>query len=366
MAQHQSDTQFVRRLFIAAGIGVLIVVLYLLLDLILVVFGAILVAMALRGLARPIAESCGLPNGWALLVACLGVVAVLAAGVLFLGPELVRQSQVLYQQLPGATERLMREFQLGSLSEMVKSLSTASGVASLVGRILAWSSALIGALTSLALIIVGGLYLAANPRLYREGFVKLFPPSLHAHINTALDDIGTALSQWLKGQLLAMLLIGLLTGIGLWFVGLPSAFALAFMAGLFEFIPYIGPIAAAIPALLIASAQDTTTLLWTLAVVVGVQQIENTLIVPFIAQRMVSVPAAVGLFAVVAMGILFGPLGLLFGFPLAVMIDTAVRRLYVRDTLHEPVEIVSDDQPTTRAVHVEQAAISASRPDESR
>jgi predicted PurR-regulated permease PerM len=137
-----------------------------------------------------------------------------------------------------------------------------------------------------------------------------------------------------------MLLVGIATALGLWLVGVQSAFALGVIAGLAEFVPIIGPILAAIPALLIASNQDLQTVLLALAVLVVVQQVESNLIAPMIADRMVSIAPAVGLFAVVAMGVLFGPLGLLLGFPLAIVMDVAVRRLYVRDTLGEPVKIM--------------------------
>ena len=125
-----------------------------------------------------------------------------------------------------------------------------------------------------------------------------------------------------------------------------AAFALGFIAGIAEFVPIIGPILAAIPALLIASAGPANGPL-ALAVLVVVQQVESNLIMPLIADRMVSIAPAVGLFAVVAMGVLFGPLGLLLGFPLAIVFDVAVRRLYVRDTLGQPVQIVG--KPTQDA-----------------
>jgi predicted PurR-regulated permease PerM len=136
-----------------------------------------------------------------------------------------------------------------------------------------------------------------------------------------------------------MLLVGVSVGIGLWLVGVPSAFALGFIAGLAEFVPILGPVLAAIPALLIASTQDWQTVLAALLVLVIVQQAESNLITPLIANRMMAIAPAVGLFAVVAMGVLFGPLGLLLGFPLAVVFDVAVRRLYVRDALGEPIDI---------------------------
>ena len=189
-------------------------------------------------------------------------------------------------------------------------------------------------------MLFGGIYLAINPRLYRDGFVKLVPPSVQPNVEATLDDAGQALRRWLAGQIIAMLIVGICTGAGLWLAGVPSPFALGLIAGLAEFVPIIGPILAAVPAILIASTQDWQTIAFAVTVLVIVQQVESNLITPLIADRMVAIAPAVGLFAVVATGVLFGPLGLLLGFPLAIVFDVAVRRLYVRDTLGERVEIL--------------------------
>ena len=210
----------------------------------------------------------------------------------------------------------------------------------MLARIFTWSTTILGALASIALVIVGGIYLAVDPRLYLQGLVKLFPQSAHPNVVATLDDTGEALRVWLAGQLIAMTLVGALTGVGLWLVGVPSAFALGLIMGLADFVPFIGPIFAAIPIILIASTQDPQAVLWSIGILLVVQQIESSLIVPLVAGRLVSLAPAVGLFSVIAMGILLGPLGLLFGFPLAVLVDVAVRRLYVLDGLGEPVEIL--------------------------
>ena len=167
----------------------------------------------------------------------------------------------------------------------------------------------------------------------------LFPPRIQTEIGATLDDAGRALGLWLVGQLTAMLLVGILTALGLWLIGLPSPFALGFIAGLADFIPIVGPIAAAIPGLLVASGQGLEMVIWTLAVYILVQQIESNLILPLIVGTVVKIPPALGLFAVIALGVLFGPLGVLFAYPIAVVADVAVRRLYVRETLGEEVEI---------------------------
>ena len=119
--------------------------------------------------------------------------------------------------------------------------------------------------------------------------------------------------------------------------------ALGFIAGLAEFVPLIGPIFAAIPALLIAGAQDWQTVLLALAVLVVVQQVESTLISPLIADRMASIAPAVGLFAVVAMGVLFGPLGLIWAF-LSRSCSLWRSGSSVRDTLGERIEIIGHRQ----------------------
>jgi predicted PurR-regulated permease PerM len=134
-----------------------------------------------------------------------------------------------------------------------------------------------------------------------------------------------------------MIIVGTLIGVGLAVVGVPSALALGLIAGVAEFVPIIGPVIGAIPALLLASTESVDTVLWTLAVFVVVQQLESNLIMPIIAGRVVELPPAVGLFAVVALGILFGPLGLVLGYPLAIVIDVAVKRLYLSGVLKEPV-----------------------------
>jgi predicted PurR-regulated permease PerM len=256
--------------------------------------------------------------------------------------------RILLADLPAAFTRVTEELQLGSFADMLKGSSSVSSVGNLASRIFSWSSTVLGVLASAALVIFGGIYLAIDPGLYRRGFVKLFPPAIHPNVNATLDDAGEALRRWLRGQLVAMVLVGILAAFGLWVAGVPSAFALGFIIGLAEFVPIIGPILAAVPAILVAGAQDWQTAFWALAVLVVVQQIEGNVITPLVAGQSVAVPPAVALFAVVALGVLFGPLGLLFGFPLAVVIDVAVRRLYVLDTLGERVEIMGEAAADSR------------------
>lgn len=338
--ERREDLTFVRRVFMVVAIGALVAAVWALADILLLIFGAVLFAVLLHAIAAPLRGRLGLGNRLALTLAGISLLVVLAAAGLFFGPELAMQMSNVAVTLPDAADRILGFFRLGSVADLIRDGTTATAIGGLVTRVVAWSTTVAGAFASFLLVVFGGIYLAVNPGLYRDGLVKLVPPPLQPNISATLDDSGEALKRWLKGQLIAMLMVGVFTGLGLWAAGVPSAFALGFIAGIAEFVPIIGPILAAIPTLLIASSQDLQTVLLAAAVLIIVQQIESNLITPLIADRMVSIAPAVGLFAVVAMGILFGPLGLLLGFPLAVVFDVSVRRLYVRDTLGEPVEIL--------------------------
>jgi predicted PurR-regulated permease PerM len=335
-----SDWAFVRRVLIVLALAALAALIWMLADIILLLFGSVLIAVLLRAVADPITAHLRLKDPWAVMLAGLLMIAALALAAYMLGPELATQMRGLVENLPRAFTHVAEELQLGSFADLLKGSSAVSSLGNLASRIFAWGSTVLGALASFALVIFGGIYLAVNPALYRDGFIKLVPPRLHANVRATIADAEEALKLWLRGQLIAMVLVGVFTGLGLWLAGVPSALALGLISGLAEFVPIVGPIVAAVPTILVAGAQDWHTMLWAIGVLVVVQQVEGYVIMPLIANRMVSVAPAVGLYALVAMGVLFGPLGLLFGFPLVIVIDVAVRGLYVRDTLGEQVEIL--------------------------
>jgi len=339
-SERQADLTFVRRLFYVVAVAALVGSIYALSDVLLLLFGAILMAITLHAIAEPLHAWFGLGRRWAMLLGGVAVLVLLTAGAFYFGPDLLAQMRSVASTLPEAANRLAALLGLGSVADLLKDGTTASAIGGLASRVISWSTTIAGALGSLLLIVFGGIYLALDPQLYRNGLIKLAPPGIQSNIGVTLDEAGQALKQWLKGQALAMLMVGVCTGLGLWLVGVPSAFALGVIAALAEFVPIIGPILAAIPALLIASSQGVQTVGLALAVVVVVQQVESNLITPLIADRMVSIAPAFGLFAIIAMGVVFGPLGLLLGFPLVVVVSVAVRRLYVHDTLGRPVDTV--------------------------
>lgn len=350
-----SRKEFTVRVFIVVVALALVAMIWLLSDVLLLVFGAALLAIGLRLLSRPLVTRLGLSDGSALALSIAAVLVLIAGAILLIGPILSQELSGIAQRLPAAYSDFAQRFQLGSFSDMIASSGTVSSIGSLASRLFAWGSTIIGVLASAAILIIGGIYLAANPNLYLTGAIKLFPSALRSQVELAARESGTALQRWLIAQLIAMAIVGVATAIGLTIVGVPSALALGLIAGIAEFVPLIGPFVALLPILIMAASQDMQTLIGAFVVFIVIQQVESNVMAPLIAKKAVAIAPALGLFAVVATGIIFGPLGLLLGYPLVIVADTFIRRLYVLDTLGTSVEILgktrkADNSKTTPSV----------------
>jgi predicted PurR-regulated permease PerM len=341
-SESRGDGAFVRRVLIVASIVVLLLLAWSLVDVLLLVFGAVLIAVLLRALADPIARRTPLSDRWALATVTLALVVAIGLAAWLFGAEVRAQVGELADRLPEAWRSFEERLGATDLGERLisRAQDAAPDAGSVVSGLAGVVTSFVGGLADLLLIVFGGLYLAAQPGLYRRGALLLFPagPS-RERIAGTLDASGAALRLWLLGQLVAMAFLFVLTGLGLWAIGVPAALALALLAGLAQFVPLIGPIVAAVPALLIALSEGWQIALWTLLLYGAIQQVESNVITPLVQRQAVSLPPAVTLFAVVAFGLLFGPLGVLFATPLAVVALVAVKKLWVREALGERVTV---------------------------
>lgn len=342
----RDDAGFIRRVLIVIALVALALLAWELRDVLLTVFGAVVIATLFQSLANQF-QRLRLPHGVALLLSVLTVLAIIGVGFVLFGAQLVNQAEDIRTALPKAwtaIQQRLEGFGLGGQIEQFAKAGQGSGFAANAGQFV---MSLGGGLADALLILVGGIFLAASPRFYRAGLIKLVPESRRDLTASALEDSGNALRLWLKAQLLTMAGVGLATGIGLWLVGMESALAFGLLAALLEFIPFVGPILAAIPAVLIAASVDPQLALWVLGVYLIVQQIEGNLLQPLLQQWAVDLPGAVLLFSLLAMGTLFGPLGIVFAAPLTVVIYVLVKRLYVREALETETSIPGEPHPHT-------------------
>ncbi|MGF7207111.1 putative PurR-regulated permease PerM [Skermanella aerolata] len=341
-----SAGRFARLLLVALIVVTIALLAWQIVDVMLLVFGAVLLAVMLRRSADWLAERTPLSDGWALAAVVLGSIVVLGLCAWMFGAQVSEQVDQLVQVVPQAWESV-RQFLQGSswgrgVLETVEQFDPSSVSGGVVREASSLLMTVVGGLGNVLLLVAGGVYLAAQPNLYRDGVVMLVPREAEDRTRDTLDKMGDALGKWLKGQFLAMVMVGTMVSLGLWLLGVPSALALGLLAGLGEFVPLVGAVATAIPALLAASTVDMTTVLYVLVLYIVIQQIEGNVIMPIIQSEMVSLAPALALFAVVAFGLLFGILGVIFATPLTVVAYVAVKKLYVevglgkKDTGEEP------------------------------
>jgi predicted PurR-regulated permease PerM len=328
------------RLLLVVGVLVLVAALWRMREVLLLAFAAALLGTLLRTVADFLAWHARLPGGAAYGLAILLLLVLLGAAAWIFGAQASAQVNALAERLPQALAAVQGWLDKQPWARAaMQSIAPGSGTKQIAAHLSVVALTGFDMAAALVLVLFGGVYFGAQPTLYRHGVVLLFPPALHQRAGEAFALAGYAMRRWLLGQLVDMALIGAMTGAGLWAIGAPSPFALGLLSGLAAFVPYVGAIAAGALAVLVSATQSLQLGLETLVLYLAVEQIEGHLIMPFVQRWTIALPPALGVFAVVAMGYLLGPLGLLLATPLTVVLFVLVKKLYLQDTLGEQVAI---------------------------
>jgi predicted PurR-regulated permease PerM len=323
-----------RVIAIVAGVVLLV---WLLSDIVLLIFLAVLIAVMLRGPADWAARHTGASRQAMLAVVTLAVVTFLAGFLYYIGPRLVSQSQALWQQLHQQVDHLRLTYGATPWGQAIfarlsPSEAMQSHIANYAGSV---ASSTLGGVATTFVLLATALYFAISPDLYIDGVVRLFPQSYRPRARDMLADIGRTLQWWSLGQLIDMSVVGVLIGIGLFILGVPLALALAMLSGLFTFVPYFGAIVAMVPAMLVALTVSWQDSLWVLAIFLGCHSIEGYLVSPLVQRRTVHLPPAASILSMTILGTIFGPLGIILGTPFAAALLVMIREAYVRDVLHD-------------------------------
>lgn len=336
-----------KRTLIVAVAGMAVIALLLAVwqvsQILLLVFASILLALFLRTLGAFITRYTPLSMNWALTVVILVLLSLFVLILALYGPTIADGFYQLFQQLPAALDRLrstLEQYPWGPA--LIDRLSRAGGTLTdpeQLSKIAGIFSTAFGALGSLFIVIVLGLYFAFDPKTYIDGTVHLFPKERRGQVWEAFNRMGNALRWWLIGRIAAMLAVGVMTGIGLVILGVPFAFILGLVAAALDFVPNIGPLIAAVPAIMVGLTKGGPTVLYVTILYFVIQVLEGYLITPFIQQKVVSLPPALLLTAQLIMGASFGILGLLLAPPLVVVVMVLVQMLYMRDVLGESVDM---------------------------
>ena len=334
-----SDRRFVRRLFLVLLALAAAFVAWRLYEVIVLAFGAVLLSIAVYSLAHTLSRVTRIPEALAVALVVLALTgAICAVGWLF-GSQLRTQFDLLAVDLPQSLSKLIQD--VGSTSwgawlvEQAKDADLTDFTKQIAAHVAALFSSTVRAIAYLAVLLFAAIYLAIQPARYRNGILRLVPPARRDRFGDVIDLTGATLRRWIVGQSVTMILVGTLTALGLWLLGVGAPLALGLIAGVFAFVPYVGPILASVPGILMAATQGPMTALYAAMAYGAVHFVEGNLLTPLVQAEAIKLPPVLTIFATLVFGLLLGPIGVLLAAPLTVVFLVAINTLYVEDTLGE-------------------------------
>jgi predicted PurR-regulated permease PerM len=322
-------------LWVLAGTALLLALAWRLSGVLLLGFAGVLLALVLHQLADPLQRRLALSPRVALALVVLTLAALIVLGLWLAGSGIAEQMQALRETLPRAVDALRRWLGGTALGRSLLEFWNEAQIkpedwSGLAGWATGTLNATVSGIGGLVLLMVLGIYLAADAQTYRRGVMRLVPASRRGRLEALLGDAGHDLSRWLLGQAVSMSAVAALTFAGLLAIGQPLALTLAVLAGLLDFVPYFGPIVAGVLIVAVALTESESQALLALVVVVAVQQAEAFVVQPLAQRWAVRLPPVLGLLSVLVFGVLFGLAGVLLATPLMVLTLRVVDHLVVQ------------------------------------
>jgi predicted PurR-regulated permease PerM len=343
--------RFTARLLIILVFTLLAVTLWQLADVLVLLFGSVLLAIGLCAVARLISSSTGMRRGLALACVFVAVVAVFGGASWVFGATVAAQFDDVVRVIPAGFKLFtgwVSQYAYGrQLLDQIGGQNGGPGSGPFSGANVLGAAAWATSMATLAasavtrtlgyavIALFAAIYLAAQPNRYRRLCLRLVPPYYRLIAEHLFEISGDVLQRWLVGQLVVMLTIGVLTGLGLWAMGIEAAAALGLMGGLLCFIPFVGAVLAAIPATLVALTQGPIYAASVVLMYVCVHFVEGNFITPMVQAEATSFPPVLAIFSTVAFSLLLGPVGVLLAAPLTLFLMSVVEVLYVQQALGE-------------------------------
>jgi predicted PurR-regulated permease PerM len=306
----------------------------------LLLFSAILLAAALSAMSDGLRKLAPLPSSVAVLLAALLMFGVLAGVIALFGWRILAQYEEILGKARDSAHALLAYARAQPWGDAL--LKQANGarisdatdtLAPILGSVVSGAARY---LTYAAIVIVCSIFLALHSERYREGALILVPQSHRKEVSDFLTRSATILKRWLISRLIVMIALGVLVSIGLSVLGISGAVTLGLTGGLLTFIPFLGALMAAIPAVLVAftisplKAVATGLMFW------ACHFIEGTFITPLVQDESVDLPPVLTIFSTLAFTVLFGPSGVLLASPLVLVIITGIQVFYLKGHLGHP------------------------------
>ena len=322
----------IKRAAVWIGMATLVVAFIWLAQPILLIIAGIVLAAMFDGGARLLGRVLPIPRGFRLTIVVLAVFGFMYWTFVFTGSELAAQAASLQAIVETQIETIGNRIEAAGFNisaEDVKGIG--SQILNSVGRVTAAVSSVLGTVTNLAMMLVLGIFIAAEPRLYERGVAWMLPLAEREHFYVTAAKMGSVLRRLMAGRLLGMAVEGVGTWVLLSLGGVPMAALLGILTGLLAFLPNIGAIVSGALIILVGFSAGVDVGFYAIFVYFVVQMVDGYLIVPMVAKRAVDLAPALVLGAQILFGALFGLLGLALADPIIAMIKVALERQSARN-----------------------------------
>lgn len=329
------EYSYVQKVWIAGGILALIVIFLLLFEatfsVLILIFAGVLIASYFRGISQYIRKKTGWKSWVSLAISTFGTLLLIAGLFWLIGATVSSQAAQLEDTLPAIVEDVeatLRGSVVGTeLVEKIEEARSSGEMTSFISRLFATTFGFIG---DFYIILIIGIFFTASPQLYKNGITQMVPPRGRDKAKEVQKKLATGLKKWLAGKFIAMLAVFVLTAIGLAIIGIPMWLTLALLAGLLNFVPNFGPLAAMIPAVLVGLANSPAIALTVAILYLGIQLLESSIINPQAQKKLIKIPPALIIISQLLIGALSGIWGVILATPLVLMIIILVQELYVK------------------------------------
>jgi predicted PurR-regulated permease PerM len=334
--------RLMRRFAIVDGIAALFLALlagiWFAADALLLVFACVLFAILLYELSAILSRRFHLNRRLSLAIVVGLLLLIIGLGGWAMAPQITEQANQLAKTIPASMQRLQQMVeQHPLLKRIAHELPQPKQLMQYLGQMVPnaglFFGGILGAIGNVAIILFVGIYFAVSPGAYRRGFLKLVPPAKRGRADEVVHEIGGTLARWLLGTSCSMLIAGIATSVGLSLLGVPLGLILGIIAGLLDFIPYLGPIMAGVPAVLIALSVDPQLALYTIMLFAGIQLVQGYIVQPLIDSWAVEIAPALIIVMQLIFGTIFGFAGIALATPMTATLMVLVKMLYVEDIL---------------------------------
>jgi predicted PurR-regulated permease PerM len=319
--------QELKRATVWLGLAGAIALIVLLIQPLLIIFGGLVFASMLDGGVRLLGRV--LPIGRAYRLAIVVVLTVLFIAIVFYltGAGITQQFEQLRATLmTQATKLITWASQKGIMPGKADLNGIMQQALGSFGKLTSYLGIAFGALASLVMVLVIGLFIAMEPRLYEGGLQWMVPSDQRKRFSGTIEEMAKTMRRLLAGRLFGMAIEGVMTGIALAIAGVPMALVLGIITGILAFIPNIGAITSGIIMISVGFSAGMNTGLAAIGIYIFIQGLDGYVIIPMVAKRTVDLPPALTLSMQILAGTLFGIIGLTLADPMTAMIKVALER----------------------------------------